>query len=276
MPVQCEVDIDSCIHRDGFIIQKIWPVDPFLYSVHGSLLQRGRAAKDVQILNVSVLADSRLQNHDSCYSAIHCEERIIRLNHLDEPSYHHTANDANYNSLWSSIGGWEKDRFINGSYLFDAVELSSKIGLAGCPIHPRSLRMGGNHEPESAALVQSSTGFRRPAGDETGALASIRQLAKGQPIARAVGAKVISPALQRWVSAPNLQPESRTGRREIRPKCRSPHPSAIIAKRWKPRTRIGRWPGHKITKSRCAPFIHSFIVDEWETTTLNPLSFYDL
>jgi hypothetical protein len=71
---------------------------------------------------------------------------------------------------------------------------------AGCPIHPRSLRMGGNHEPESAALVQSFTGFRRPAGDETGALASIRQLAKGQPIARAVGAKVISPALLRGES----------------------------------------------------------------------------
>ncbi|MGD0548709.1 MAG: hypothetical protein ABR991_12930, partial [Terracidiphilus sp.] len=23
---------------------------------------------------------------------------------------------------------------------------------------------------------------------------------------------------------------------------------------------IGRWPGHKITKNRCAPFIHIFIV----------------
>jgi len=31
----------------------------------------------------------------------------------------------------------------------------------------------------------------------------------------------------------------------------------------------GRWPGHKITKNCCAPFIHSFIVDEWETTNLN-------
>jgi hypothetical protein len=28
----------------------------------------------------------------------------------------------------------------------------------------------------------------------------------------------------------------------------------------------GRWPGHEIAKKRCAPFIHSFIVDEWETT----------
>ena len=32
---------------------------------------------------------------------------------------------------------------------------------------------------------------------------------------------------------------------------------------------IGRWPGHKIAKNRSAPFIHSFIVDEWETTNLN-------
>ena len=31
----------------------------------------------------------------------------------------------------------------------------------------------------------------------------------------------------------------------------------------------GRWPRHKITKNLCAPFIHSFIVDEWETTNLN-------
>jgi hypothetical protein len=28
---------------------------------------------------------------------------------------------------------------------------------AGCPIHPRSLRMGGNHEPESAAMCQGTT-----------------------------------------------------------------------------------------------------------------------
>ncbi len=35
----------------------------------------------------------------------------------------------------------------------------------------------------------------------------------------------------------------------------------------------GRWPGHKITKNLCAPFIHSFIVDEWETTNLNQQSF---
>ena len=34
----------------------------------------------------------------------------------------------------------------------------------------------------------------------------------------------------------------------------------------------GRWPGHEITKNRCAPFIHSFIVDEWETTNLMFLS----
>ena len=34
--------------------------------------------------------------------------------------------------------------------------------------------------------------------------------------------------------------------------------------------RVGRWPGHKITKNCCAPFIHSFIVDEWETTNLTP------
>jgi hypothetical protein len=32
----------------------------------------------------------------------------------------------------------------------------------------------------------------------------------------------------------------------------------------------GRWPGHKIAKNCCAPFIHSFIVDEWETMKLNP------
>jgi hypothetical protein len=31
----------------------------------------------------------------------------------------------------------------------------------------------------------------------------------------------------------------------------------------------GRWPGHKMTKNRCAPFIHSFIVDEWEITKLD-------
>jgi RHS repeat-associated protein len=36
-------------------------------------------------------------------------------------------------------------------------------------------------------------------------------------------------------------------------------------------TGVGRWPGHKITKNRCAPFIHSFIVDEWETS--NPVFF---
>jgi hypothetical protein len=35
----------------------------------------------------------------------------------------------------------------------------------------------------------------------------------------------------------------------------------------------GRWPGHEITKNICAPFIHSFIVDEWETTNLTPPSF---
>jgi RHS repeat-associated protein len=33
----------------------------------------------------------------------------------------------------------------------------------------------------------------------------------------------------------------------------------------------GRWPGHKIIKNRCAPFIHSFIVDEWETTNLDSI-----
>ena len=32
----------------------------------------------------------------------------------------------------------------------------------------------------------------------------------------------------------------------------------------------GRWPGHEITKNLCAPFIHSFIVDEWETTNHKP------
>src|ERR1035441_113337 len=36
----------------------------------------------------------------------------------------------------------------------------------------------------------------------------------------------------------------------------------------------GRWPGHKITKNLCAPFIHSFIVDEWETTNLTPPPFF--
>ena len=30
--------------------------------------------------------------------------------------------------------------------------------------------------------------------------------------------------------------------------------------------------GHKIAKNLCAPFIHSFIVDEWETTNLNRLT----
>jgi hypothetical protein len=35
----------------------------------------------------------------------------------------------------------------------------------------------------------------------------------------------------------------------------------------------GRWPGHEITKNRCAPFIHSFIVDEWESKKLNSPSF---
>jgi hypothetical protein len=44
--------------------------------------------------------------------------------------------------------------------------------------------MGGNHEPESAALVLSSTGFRRLAGMKRATLASIRQFAEGQPIAR--------------------------------------------------------------------------------------------
>jgi len=33
---------------------------------------------------------------------------------------------------------------------------------------------------------------------------------------------------------------------------------------------IGRWPGHKCPQTLCAPFIHSSIVDEWETAALNP------
>jgi hypothetical protein len=44
----------------------------------------------------------------------------------------------------------------------------------------------------------------------------------------------------------------------------------MIEKRFTVYYRRGRWPGHKISKNRCAPFIHSFIVDEWETT--NPAS----
>ena len=32
----------------------------------------------------------------------------------------------------------------------------------------------------------------------------------------------------------------------------------------------GRWPAHQITENLCAPFIHGFIVDEWETTNHNP------
>ena len=28
----------------------------------------------------------------------------------------------------------------------------------------------------------------------------------------------------------------------------------------------GRFPGYEITENLCAPFIHGFIVDEWETT----------
>jgi hypothetical protein len=32
---------------------------------------------------------------------------------------------------------------------------------------------------------------------------------------------------------------------------------------------VGWSPGHKIDKNRCAPFIHSFIVDEWATTNPN-------
>ncbi len=32
----------------------------------------------------------------------------------------------------------------------------------------------------------------------------------------------------------------------------------------------GRWPAHEITENLCAPFIHSFIVDEWETTNHKP------
>ena len=34
--------------------------------------------------------------------------------------------------------------------------------------------------------------------------------------------------------------------------------------------RLGRWPGHEITENLCAPFIHGFIVDEWETTNHKP------
>ena len=33
---------------------------------------------------------------------------------------------------------------------------------------------------------------------------------------------------------------------------------------------FGRWPAHQITENLCAPFIHGFIVDEWETTNHKP------
>ena len=33
---------------------------------------------------------------------------------------------------------------------------------------------------------------------------------------------------------------------------------------------VGRWPGHVLTANLRAPFIHGFIVDEWETTDSEP------
>ena len=43
-----------------------------------------------------------------------------------------------------------------GSHSLSRVGMESEAS-AGCPIHPRSLRKGGNHEPEPAAVYQGTT-----------------------------------------------------------------------------------------------------------------------